>query len=507
MSAGISRRDVLRHGGLAAAYWIAPPPATPPTATLVPSALTPQASAQTFGIIRADRVNAPAWTFGRARGHDDETRLHVSAQRGSTALVTGSLEALGSALGLDFSTAPPVGSGVQDLAALFDNSVLGTLDFYLAPTKGGARVDTSWMKLGAGRLLDQGWALVPVYVGLQQYSGTQDDNAGKKPVWYPHLVSSSTATAKSQGGRDGQDAADLAAKAGMPSGSRLFLDIETVGVAAPAQPLRPAMLAYIEAWRAKVSQTAYEPAFYGLPRVCDQLHAKYPAVAIYASRGWYSVPVNDGQEPKASPGQEVSLDPRPIPLAPPSGKATDPGFAFTSYAQTWQWCVDWPGRTADVTHNPPLHRLPLFRDTGERRDWTLPGSAIDFDSSRSPDPGLTQVQHAGPGGPATKTNRRREVARIVASPATVPAGSSLTLRVHLTRAAPRDAAVPVLLSASVPELAVPTAVRVPAGAVSVDVSVSTVPVDQVVRGTISARTLHQLRTLPARAQVTVTPFS
>lgn len=316
-------------------------------------------------LIAADTITAPPFLFGRVRAINDDTRLHLTRNGAGPVTITGARAAAPAYYGIDFSICVSNNAaGLSGLYSVFDNTLLGTLDYYLAPTVGGVRVNDSWMRVGAGELLDQGWALVPIYVGLQQYSGHGDDQHGQHPSWFAHQVSAQLAVARAQGRRDGQDAVTLAGRAQLPRGSRIFLDIETVGFPAPAQPLGPAMVAYIAMWSQQVQAGHYQPACYGLSRVCDQLHQGNPALPIYASRGYYSVPINDGAEPHATHGQEITLDTRAVPMAPPSANAA--GFGFTHYAAGWQWCLDWPGRTADLNHQPALHRLPAYLDTGVR---------------------------------------------------------------------------------------------------------------------------------------------
>jgi hypothetical protein len=107
---------------------------------------------------------------------------------------------------------------------------------YLAPAP--SHGNRAWMD-AAPSLLSMGWGLVPTYVG-QQVSGP----------------GSSSVTA-AQGRIDGQDAAGLAARAGLSSRSVIYLDIENGGTMPPHQ------LAYVKAWIDEVhKQTDYWAGVY-----------------------------------------------------------------------------------------------------------------------------------------------------------------------------------------------------------------------------------------------------
>lgn len=121
-------------------------------------------------------------------------------------------------LGFDVSTYP----GDPLMQAWFVNAPLWYVGFYLAPAPNHA--NTSWMAKRSF-LSGIGWGFMPIYVG-RQVGGSGLTNA--------------------QGQTDASNAASLASSAGFPSGTTLFLDVETGGT------LPSGMISYIQGWVDKI---------------------------------------------------------------------------------------------------------------------------------------------------------------------------------------------------------------------------------------------------------------
>ena len=116
--------------------------------------------------------------------------------------------------GLDVSQYP----GDDLMQAWWNNSPFYYTGFYLGPT--WEHPDTSWMDKRQV-LVNQGWGFMPIYVGLQAGSSSLNAAAGTS---------------------DADDAIQLAASAGFPGQTTIFLDTET------SFPLAGNYLAYINAW-------------------------------------------------------------------------------------------------------------------------------------------------------------------------------------------------------------------------------------------------------------------
>ncbi len=116
--------------------------------------------------------------------------------------------------GLDVSQYP----GDDLMQAWWNSSPFYYTGFYLGPT--WEHPDTSWMDKRQV-LVDQGWGFMPIYVGLQAGSSNLNAAAGTS---------------------DADDAINLAASAGFPGQTTIFLDVET------SVPLAGDYLAYINAW-------------------------------------------------------------------------------------------------------------------------------------------------------------------------------------------------------------------------------------------------------------------
>jgi glycoside hydrolase-like protein len=107
--------------------------------------------------------------------------------------------------------------------------------FYLAPAP--SHGNKGWMTKRAF-LQGLGFGFAPVYVGQQQ-----------SPPGSTNLTAP-------QGVIDGLNATQLAATAGFPEGSVLYLDIET------GPPAQPKFFVYYKAWVQSVIDNAYKPGVY-----------------------------------------------------------------------------------------------------------------------------------------------------------------------------------------------------------------------------------------------------
>jgi hypothetical protein len=194
--------------------------------------------------------------------------------------------------GFDISEYP----GDDMMAWLKANTNLSFCGFYLAPA--ACHRDASWMDKRS-TLAAQGWGFAAVYLG-QQEPGHNCSANELTPV-------------KAQ--EDGQNAADLMQQAGFPTGSVVYLDIETGG------PPSAATAAYFQAWvDAVTNDGTYRPGVY-----CSHSTAAY----LLATR---AVPVWTWNIAKP---------------APPADYATpywinDPARSGVGTASIWQYAQNVP---------------------------------------------------------------------------------------------------------------------------------------------------------------------
>jgi Rv2525c-like, glycoside hydrolase-like domain len=147
--------------------------------------------------------------------------------------------------------------------------------FYLAPAPN--HPDTSWMTKRA-TIHQMGWGFAPLYVG-RQVGDTLTD---------------------AQGRSDAHNASALAATAGFPNQSFLFLDIETGGT------LSAAFITYIVAWCGELATaTNFRPGVYCSYTSATQIHN---ALGVYARLWCWRI------ECPPSPGCHQNL-PAPAPSA------------------------------------------------------------------------------------------------------------------------------------------------------------------------------------------------
>lgn len=122
--------------------------------------------------------------------------------------------------------------GQLQLGWLKSNTNLSWCGYYLAPTPNNP--DKSWMS-NRQALIDQGWGLLPIYVGLQ---------SGSKNL------------TKAQGATDGSQAAQLAGSEGFPRDCYLYIDWED------GSPLDNNAQAYLGAWATGIMKSGYQPGIY-----------------------------------------------------------------------------------------------------------------------------------------------------------------------------------------------------------------------------------------------------
>lgn len=134
-------------------------------------------------------------------------------------------------LGFDRSEYP----GDQVMQLLRTEAQIDFTGFYLAPAP--SHGNAGWMGKRAF-LLGLGFGFAPIYVGQQQ-----------SPPGSLNLTAP-------QGTADGLNATQLAATAGFPAGSVLYLDVET------GPPVHPPFIAYYKAWVQSVIDNGFTPGVY-----------------------------------------------------------------------------------------------------------------------------------------------------------------------------------------------------------------------------------------------------
>lgn len=134
-------------------------------------------------------------------------------------------------LGFDRSEYP----GDNVMQRLRTEAQIDFTGFYLAPAP--SHGNAGWMGKRAF-LLGLGLGFAPIYVGQQQ-----------SPPGSLNLTAP-------QGTTDGLNAAQLAATAGFPGGSVLYLDVET------GPPVHPPFIAYYKAWVQSVIDNGFTPGVY-----------------------------------------------------------------------------------------------------------------------------------------------------------------------------------------------------------------------------------------------------
>ncbi|HEX8162020.1 MAG TPA: glycoside hydrolase domain-containing protein [Pyrinomonadaceae bacterium] len=161
-------------------------------------------------------------------------------------------------LGFDRSQYP----GDALMQTLRAQAGLAWTGFYLAPAPSHA--DAGWMQKRA-LLQGFGYGFAPVYLGQQQ-GGPGSHNLSA-----------------AQGTRDGQNAARLAAQAGFPTQTVIYLDIET------GPPIEPVFLDYYAAWTQSVLDENYAPGVYCSHLLAAQLRARDARPVFWVFRLLYPV--------------------------------------------------------------------------------------------------------------------------------------------------------------------------------------------------------------------------
>jgi hypothetical protein len=167
--------------------------------------------------------------------------------------------------GFDSMTYP----GDALMRAMWARTNLRVVGFYLSHgTGGGPGVTTAWTTPRARTpsrstwrfLTDEGWKMLPVYVGQQIVAGS-----GAAP---PGMTFAS-------GNQDGLHATTLAGNAGIERGTTLYLDLELSGWRDPQA------LAYIDGWFQGVTSSNYRKGLYLPLADLQSLGARYPDAAMW----------------------------------------------------------------------------------------------------------------------------------------------------------------------------------------------------------------------------------
>lgn len=424
--------------------------------------------------------------FSRVRAVDDDTRLYLSYPT-AAGRITGQQVTAPGHYGLDFSAYPAGEHAAQYLQDLFDNTPFAYLGFYFETT--GHPASTGAWTGKATALLAQGWNLIPIYVGRQQYWPHPSDNQ----------IAANSATAARQGKDNGKTAVTLATNEKLPPHSRLYLDIEATRYASgPSKgkngPPTASTIAYIKAWLGAVNSSGkFTGALYDANSHWTQSgKTHYDAVDIKSSLGSAAPTTWVAWDPGTAPiGLKVGtwpLDPNgDVAAVAVRAYSTRPQWGFTSFAQTWQFKLDW--KPTGVS---------FLTDTGAARQYTAIAPTIDLNASRSHDPGNT-----APGRP--KSARRPATSSIAADSTTVMPGKSVKVTVKLDRPAPAPNGTLVLLRSTSPHLILPTSARVAAAASSVTVSATAAVGSPAGGAAVRARALHQLSGTPPHVTIQIAP--
>jgi uncharacterized protein YraI len=211
--------------------------------------------------------------------------------------------------GMDLAAYP----GDDAMQAWWNDSPFYYTGFYLGPAP--YHPDTSFMDKRQVPA-DQGWGLLPIYVGRQADSWNLD-----------------------KGKEDGDDAANLAASAGFPHNTVIFLDIET------SLPLSDSFLSYVTDWVSEVESQGYIAGVYCYIDNASQLRNALPAnvefwVAHYTRKD--------------------------LPPSIPS-----PADSGVSFASAWQFvgdtCLTYGGFTLDVDFNTSTYTDPATESVNVKK--------------------------------------------------------------------------------------------------------------------------------------------
>jgi uncharacterized protein YgiM (DUF1202 family) len=245
-------------------------------------------------------------TGAQAPENQASSSAGISAPGGSSTVNNGT-----SFYGIDMAAYP----GDDVMQTWWNDSPFNYVGFYLGPAP--YHPDTSFMDKRQV-LIDQGWGLLPVYVGRQADSSYLDPDDGTL---------------------DGDDAANLAASAGFPAKTAIYLDIETWS------PLSDSFMSYVNAWVNEVESRGYVAGIYCYVANASQLAGALPSNVQF----WIAYYVENG-----------------MPLSIPS--PTDSGVSF---ANVWQFIGDttltYGGITLDVDVNTSDYTDPSLQTVDAKK--------------------------------------------------------------------------------------------------------------------------------------------
>ena len=236
---------------------------------------------------------------------------------------------------------------------------------------------------------------------------------------------------------------NLADGAPLDQDSIIYLDLKTHRV------IQAQTFAYVEAWAAAVAANGkYRPGVYcgGLEPhgaaepTCDTIrrHNQNPHnLAFSAARAAAA----RGERLSEGP-LDANGDVTPLAFARPAGAWR---WALPGYAEAWPFCQGWP--TAGHV---------IYTNAGQQLQLKAIWEAFDFDIGRTADPSRTV-------GGKLKAQRRRTVASLTADAAAITSGSTATLTIKIDGPAAAPDGLLCLIRFSLPEVFIPTSVRVPAG--------------------------------------------
>jgi uncharacterized protein YraI len=150
-----------------------------------------------------------------------------------------------------FDASPYPGDNVMQ--AWWNDSPFCYTGFYLGPT--AYHSDASFM-YKRQTLVNQGWGLLPVYVGRQSDSEHLDTPTGIA---------------------DADEAVNLAVYAGFPGNTTIYLDIET------GFPLSDDYLNYVTTWAREVQGKGYGVGIYCNSKNADQISSALPGAAVWVA--------------------------------------------------------------------------------------------------------------------------------------------------------------------------------------------------------------------------------
>jgi uncharacterized protein YraI len=150
-----------------------------------------------------------------------------------------------------FDTSPYPGD--RAMQAWWNDSPFCYVGFYLGPT--AYHPDASYM-YKRQTLINQGWGLLPVYVGRQSDSEHLDTPTGIA---------------------DADEAVDLAVYTGFPKSTTIYLDIET------GLPLSDSYLNYVTTWAGELQSKGYCVGIYCNNRNADQIRSVLPGASFWVA--------------------------------------------------------------------------------------------------------------------------------------------------------------------------------------------------------------------------------